>query len=196
VLIKHPRLSVKKGVLKGIPYMPEDRGDGNPNIGFCPIKGRPEMSIRIPEACDEPGLLDALQRINASHTAFFTSGCEKCYNRLGVKERPVGYVEFIHNSIEIARDENTYWQLLTDLDNQMNTNRYSLPVAFEYIVSPTRFNDHFIDGFSAAVYVRYCGYATYRLARRKWREAFSFLTTFLCSIPAGPPPLFYGGNIT
>ena len=184
------------GYLKGIPYEPEDRGVGDPNIGFSPLKGRPKDSVQIPEACNEPGLLDALQRLNAPKTAFFTSGCEKCYNQRGGKERPIGYMEFVHNSIAMARDKNTYWQILQGLDDEMTTEAYDLPVDFEFIVSPTQFNDHFIDGYSAAVYVRHCDYLPYKIARRRWRQALGFLTTFLCSRPIGPAPHFYGDHVT
>jgi hypothetical protein len=188
----HPRLSTKRGRLKGIPYEPEDRGDGNPNIGFRPLKGRPQDSNSIPEARNEPALLYALTRLNEVCVPFFTSGCEKAYNLRGVQARPIGYVEFVHNSIAASRAEDYYWELARELEQAMTETRYELPVEFEYIVSPTRFNDHGFDGFSAATYVRSCGYLQYRVARRLWRQAVHYLTDFLCARPQATPPLFYG----
>jgi len=187
----HQRLSTRVDRLKGIPYEPEDRGDGNPNIGFRPLKGRPHESSLIPEARDEPGLLYALTRLNAADTPFFTAGCEKCYNFMGVSARPIGYLEFVHNSIAAARVEESYWQLAAEFDNELTQTAYELPVEFEYIVSPTRFNTHGFDGYSAAVYVKNCEYSPYRVARRQWRQAVHFLANFLCARPGAVPPLFY-----
>lgn len=192
VIAKHKCLIPTVGNLKGIPYETEDRGDGNPNVGFMPLKGKQKDSRRVPEASNEPGLLDALKRLNDPRSAFFTSGCEKCYNVRGGLERPIGYVEFVHNSMVMARDEDTYWTLLEGLDNHMVETGYALPVHFEYIVTPTQFNAHGFRGFSVAVYVRLTSYMSYKIARNRWRQGLGFLTSFLCSIPPGDPPLFYG----
>lgn len=187
-----PQVLLKLGQLKGIPYEPEDRGDGNPNIGFLPIKGRPHEAKSIPEARDEPGLIYALTRLNAHEAPFFTAGCEKCYNFRGITARPIGYVEFVHNSIATALEEDSYWRLAEEFDSELAHVGFALPVEFEYIVSPTRFSAHGFDGYSAAVYVKNRRYSNYQLARRQWRQAIHYLTDFLCSQAAAEPPLFYG----
>ncbi|HEV7766221.1 MAG TPA: hypothetical protein VGQ76_14545 [Thermoanaerobaculia bacterium] len=66
---------------KTIPYAPAERENSTCH-GFKLLKGASPAEIeQIAEVQDLPCFSEALVRINAADTAFFTIGCEKAINR-------------------------------------------------------------------------------------------------------------------
>ena len=176
---------------KGIPYKAEEHPHGSRNHGYSPLKGRLEECTRIPEAQDEPSIVAALQRLNAWPTAFFTSGCETCYNARDGQARPIGYVEFSFNSIEKAKSVTSYFELYCGLYEKMRADRYENTVGFLWNLSPTRFDDHGERGYSAAVFLQSFGYMPTSIALGDWHRSLEYLVAYLCAWPDPGPPYFY-----
>jgi hypothetical protein len=175
----------------GIPYPAEDHLHGSRNFGFRSLKGRTKECVHIPEAEDDSRLAAALERLNAWATAFFTSGCEKCYNYRDGEARPIGYIQFCFNSIESAKSATSYFELYHGLYEMMRTDRYESEVGFLWNLSRTSFNERGVSGYSASVFLQAFGYLPEELALEKWHRAIDYLVAYLCQWPDPGPAHFY-----
>lgn len=176
---------------KGIPYPAEDHPHGSRNHGYLALKGRPELCSQVSEAQDDPKLVIALKRLNAWSTAFYTSGCEKCSNEREGHARPIGYVEFVFNSVNSAKSTLQYFELYHGLYKRMRAHRYESEVGFLWNLCPTSFNDHGVSGYAAAVFLQSFGRRPIALAIDAWHRALDYLVSFLCEWPDPGPPYFY-----
>jgi len=176
---------------KGIPYSAEDHPHGSRNFGFRSLKGCTKECSQIPEVQDDSSFAAALERLNGWETAFFSSGCEKCYNYNDGKARPIGYVEFCLNSIESAKSATSYFKLYHGLYEKMRADRYESGVGFVWNLSQTSFNECGVSGYSAAVFMQAFEYLPESLALANWHRALDYLVTYLCQCPDQGPAHFY-----
>lgn len=165
---------------KTIPYTPAERPDGSVCHGFKALKGAPLAEVEaIPEA-DLPALREALIRINAPATSFFTVGCEKQLNKAADGFWMKGYVEFAVNFAEIARDATWCFHVFFHFNRFLQENKTELPVhvAFEIQGCAFRAADN-AYGFTLTAWIQTDSLSTGDEALEIWTAALRHLAEFL-----------------
>lgn len=176
---------------KGIPYPAEDHPHGSRNHGYTALKGRIHLCSQIAEARDDPKMVATLQRLNTWNTAFYTTGCERCFNEREGYARPMSYVEFVFNSVNSTKSVMPYFELYHGLFKKMRADGYVSEVGFLWNLSPTSFNDRGESGYAAVVFLQSFEYSPVALAVDAWHRALDYLASHLCEWPDAGPPYFY-----
>jgi len=176
---------------KSIPYKPKTRPEGSICHGFILLKGKPHEAVKIAEVSDNVALLNALQAINNSSTAFFTVGCEKSFNREEEAFWAKGYIEFSFNYSELVTDAQTYFKLFFDFNGAIWESGFKLPVQFHWEIDRALFSARNIGGFTATVWVATAHIATEGRCKAIWAESITFLSDFLSSVQPYYGPTIY-----
>lgn len=187
----HNVLTVRNNHWKGIPY-PASLHGANSNHGFKALKGRPESEIRdVPEARKLPELQDALVRLNAVDSPYFTVGCEKSFNEeANGKYWARGYLEFAANYYEMASEAQNYFAAFFHFDKFLYESQYykkfNKKVMYFWEIEGAKFTSIDRDGFTASVWISTGILQDADEVKSLWCEALTFLVDFLIDI-SGPP---------
>ncbi len=178
---KRPGTSGRGG--KPIPYPPEDHAEST-NYGFKILKGNPSLIDDVPEVSDNSSLRNALVRLNAPATPFFTIGCEKSFNRGKTADGLAcfwarGYLEFAFNSKEGVSGAENYFILFFQFNQRVASSGFDGLVSFHWELAPARFIAANCYGWTACVWITTEDMPSEAKARTLWGEALGLLTIFL-----------------
>lgn len=138
---------------KTLPYPAAERDDSQ-NHGFLSLKGHPERLIQIPEAQAYPGLAQALERLNASDTAFYTAGCDYSLNteddgRCWAK----GYLDCVFVDPRRAGNCHAYFDLFRSFDAYLRGQEYHDSIDFHWELEQVDFIEEGYSGWSLCLWV-------------------------------------------
>jgi hypothetical protein len=177
---------------KSVPYRAEHRQD-SPNYGFVNVKGNPDAAARIAEVQDDEALRDAIVRINAQDTAFFTIGCEKSFNQDGAEFWTRGFIDFAFNYCALVADAQNYFPVFFHFNNRLLREKFNHLVRFEWQLEENHFRDANCKGFSVILWIttRIC--ASDEESRSLWRPSVKIVADHLAewSLAAPAPPTIY-----
>jgi hypothetical protein len=163
---------------KPVPYHSVVREDGI-NHGFINVKGQPEAAAAIAEVQDDEASRDALVRINARQTAFFTIGCEKSFNQDGATFWTRGFLEFAFNYCALVEDAGNYFPVFFHFNERLKKLMFPHRVHFEWQLEGNRFTDAECNGYSVVAWITTENFATDEESRSAWRDSVRFLADHL-----------------
>jgi len=177
---------------KPVPYHAVKREDGE-NHGFQNVKGNPAAAAAIAEAQDDEALRDALVRINARETNFFTIGCEKSFNQDGSDYWTRGFIEFAFNYCELVGDAKYYFPVFFHFNRRLLQEKFPHRVHFEWQLEGNTFAEVNCDGYSLVVWITTEEFATDEESRRAWQDSVRILADHLTAwrLTARPPKGMY-----
>jgi hypothetical protein len=168
---------------KGVPYGPVDRGE-SANRGFKALKRDPRLIAEVAEACDDDVLRNAIMRINAPHTPFFSVGCEKSFNKeIGKEGRETfwakGYLEFSFNYKETVADACSYFVLFFNFNRAVIDQKFDKPIWFHWELEGAHFFDGDCHGWTCCVWIQTTDCPSENESREVWHAGVDFFATFL-----------------
>jgi hypothetical protein len=181
--IKHQTVS--------IPYSGNAQSDP-PHEGFVLLKGQPQEVTSIPAAHNNDALKNALMKINAESTPFFTVACRKTVNNSGNSFWTRGYIEFALNYLEIAQDSPNYFLLFEQFSRYQLESGFDLPVDFKFDLHRADLKDQDAEGYTACVWITTAEYPGEDEALKTWNQSVAFLAEFLGSFEKPPIQQLYG----
>lgn len=178
---------------KAIPYggIGVARADGQTNHGFMDLKGHPERMEDVPELCTDPALRSLVVGINAPTTGLFSVGCLSSPVQDTQGFRMTGYIEFAHNSRQVAADAASYFPAFFHFERFLQRSGFAHSVQFVWELCGADFLDAGTSGFTAVVTMNTGHFPTADGAREAWNTACRALETLLAAIPPHPDEPIY-----
>ncbi len=175
-----------------IPYPGTGRKDA-PHDGFRMLKGRPEEAEAVPATRDSAALKNALVKINAGTTPFFTVACRMSCNGQPGNYWVRGYLEFSFNYTDIAKDSPNYFLLFEQFNRYVREATFDLPVDFNFELSNARFTNVPFDGHTACTWITTSEFPAMDAALMVWNQSVGLLADFLGTFEKPPLPAIYEG---
>lgn len=175
-----------------IPYPGTDCKDA-PHGGFRMLKGRPEEVEKIPAARDSAALKNALAKINAISTPFFTVACRMSCNGQPGTCWVRGYLEFSFNHIDIAKDSPNYFLLFEQFNRYVREANFDLPVDFNFELSNAHFAEIPFGGHTACIWITTSEFPAMDAALMAWNQSIGLLADFLGNFENPHLPAIYEG---
>ncbi len=172
-------LSVKLQTVT-IPYPAVDRAE-SPHQGFVQLKGDADAAATLPAVQDSAALRQALEKINATTTPFFTVACKLVLNSDANGFWARGYLEFCLNSIELAKDSPNYFLLFEQFNHYVQDCKIDLPVDYEFQLYDAIFPAIKADGHTICVWLTTAQFPNEEGALKTWNMSISALADFLSS---------------
>lgn len=176
-----------------IPYPGTDRKDA-PHDGFRILKRRPEEVETIPAAKDSAALKNALVKINAGTTPFFTVACRMSCNGQPGGCWVRGYLEFSFNYADIAKDSPNYFLLFEQFNRYVREANFDLPVDFNFELSNAHFTEVPFAGHTACIWITTSEVPAMDAALMAWNQSVGLLADFLGNFEKPPLPAIYEGQ--
>ena len=148
---------------------------------FRLLKGRPEAAAGIAGAEASGALKDALVKINADTTPFFTTGCGRSCNGQTGGFWTRGYIDFAFNYIEIAKDSPNYFLLFEQFNRHILESAFDVPVEFNFQLEAAHFEKIAAVGYTTCVWITTAEFPSPDESQKAWNQGICFLKDFLCS---------------
>ncbi len=164
---------------KTIPYPAAQREDSQ-NHGFVPLKGHPERAVQIPEVQSCPALVQSLERLNASDTAFYTAGCDWSLNseddeRYWAK----GYIDLVFVDPMRAGSCHAYFDLFCEFDTYLHERDYDDPVDFHWELEQVDFIEEGYLGWTVCLWVTTDFVREAENCQASWKAAVDLFCSFI-----------------
>ena len=168
---------------KTVPYLGATN-EGSVNYGFQNVRGTLRRRRKIAKVQDDEALRDAIVRINAPATAFFTIGCAKFLDQDGAEYWGRGFIEFAFNSCPLVQDAQNYFPVFFHFNNRLLKDGFSYRVHFEWQLEKNPFKTGNCEGFSVVLWITTETFATDEASRAAWKDAVKIVTDHLSGGPA------------
>jgi hypothetical protein len=171
-----------------IPYVPQDRSDGNRNYGFRDLRDHPELVSEIPEARNSPGMQAILRALNSSDSSLMSLGCERTVHRLpeATGDDPsfvvVSYIGVAYRNLAQSAEPDNLIEVAKELlPGILGAGGHLL--RFNFTVEPLR--SFFGDDGRFALMIKPFGYGdSPDVAEAAWNYAAQKLADALARLPA------------